>query len=396
MSSMINVVKHSKLLYNIYYYGANVAIRVLKFFLSPNDKLIVFNSFGGRRYGDSPKAIYLKMIEDPRFADYSFVWAFRDPSNFYIPKGKIVKIDTWSYFIAVLRARVWVTNTTMTRALNFKGINTFSLNTWHGTAIKKIGKNAIGKSRFISKGKNYTDIYLAQGEYDQVIFSQAFGLSRERIKVIGLPRNDELVGSTDSNKVDAIKDRLSIPRKKKIILYAPTFREYERNGVDCVLNLPLCWDKWKNALGDNYILLLRAHHAVVKSLNIHENGFIMDVSSYPQLNDLMIVSDILISDYSSIFFDYAILGKPMFCFAYDYNRYQEERGLYFDIRKELENEDIKTEEILLDSIMNIDVKSRMEVTRKFREKYVQKYGMASRESLNIIFNAINQSTNAYT
>lgn len=388
MTSFADTVKHSRILYNIYFCVGSLLIRVIRLFLKPDSKLIVFNSFGGRRYDDSPKAIYLKMLEDPRFDDYHFVWAFVNPETFSIAKGITVKVDTLSYFKAVLKARVWITNTTMTRALSFKGIQTFSLNTWHGSAIKKIGNDAIGEKTFVSKGHEVTDVYLAQGEYDRETFSRAFGINKEQIKVVGLPRNDELTGEGLQNRQNEIREKLNIPKGKKVILYAPTFRDYVLEGSNCVMSLPVSWVKWQRLLGDKYVVLMRAHHAIVKSLNIEENDFVKDVSLYPHLNDLMIASNMLISDYSSIFFDYAILGKPMFCFAYDFEEYRKERGLYFDIRKELENEDIDTEDKLLAAILNMDEQERCSVTKKFQEKYVQKFGTASVDTLDLIYGTI--------
>lgn len=387
-STIINVVKQNKLLYNAYYYVGNALVRLLKFFLHADPKLIVFNSFGGRRYDDSPKAIYLSMLDDQRFADYRFVWAFVEPDKYSIPRGETIKVDTFSYYKTVLKARVWITNTTMTRALSFKGIKTFYLNTWHGSAIKRIGCDAIGDKTFVSKGSNNTDLYLAQGEYDRRIFSHAFGISPELVKVTGLPRNDELASPDVQSKAYDIKQRLSIPSEKQVILYAPTFREYVKDGTNYALDLPINLSKWKDELGDKYVLLMRAHPAVATLMNIKDNGFVKDVSTYPQLNDLMIVSDVLISDYSSIFFDYSILARPMFCFAYDYNIYQKERGMYFDIRKDLGDEMIDSEGKLLFAIINMNETKRVEASRRFRDKYVEKYGTATREIVELIVKEI--------
>lgn len=388
MAFLSNIVKQNRLLYSVYYYVGTALVLFLKLFLKPDSRLIVFNSFGGRKYDDSPQTIYLQMIEDVRFLDYRFVWAFINPDKFEIPVGKKVKIDTFSYYKAILKARVWVTNTTMTRALNFSGINTFSLNTWHGSAIKKIGQDAIGDDIFVSKGQRRLDIYLAQSEYDQKVFSHAFNINKDYIKIIGLPRNDELSKSYTEQDKEAIRNKLSIPRGKRVILYAPTYREYERDGVDCVLNLPISLEKWRNRLGEEYVLLLRAHHAIVKSLNIVENEFVKDVSDYPHLNELMIVSDILISDYSSIFFDYAILEKPMLCFAYDYEIYKKERGVYFDIRYELGKEIIDTEDKLINAITEMNIDEAIAICVRFRSKYVQKFGTATAASLDLIYQSI--------
>ena len=111
------------------------------------------------------------------------------------------------------------------------------------------------------------------------------------------------------------------------------------------------------------------------------------MSSYPQLEDLMIVSDILISDYSSIFFDYSIMEKPMFCYAYDYDKYNIERGLYFDIRKELKS--TEDEDQLISMIKTLNKEEMVEKTRRFKEKFVDKYGNATQSALDIIYEAIN-------
>jgi CDP-glycerol glycerophosphotransferase len=386
-ASLINLVKSSKVLYRIYYYVGSVFIRLLKLFLIPDEKLIVFNSFGGRKFDDSPRSIYEAIIKDSRFDNYKLVWAFCSPNDFTIQRGEKVKVDSLIYYMKVLKARIWITNTTMTRALNFTGINTFSLNTWHGSAIKKIGYdiNDYG-SVFSSKGNSSNDIYLAQSQYDIRVFSNAFHVDPFRIKVIGLPRNDELV-EDNINRNLCIRKKLKIPIEKRIILYAPTFRDYLKDGADCVFKFPIDFNMWKRELGDEYIILLRVHHAVIKILNLNENDYLRNVSSYPNLNDLMLVSDLLISDYSSIMFDFSILGKPIFCYTYDYDRYEKERGMYFDIRKELPSE--SDEDSLIKLIKEGDYSEFSEKTVRFREKYVTEYGSASQKAVDIIYDAIN-------
>jgi CDP-glycerol glycerophosphotransferase len=138
-----------------------------------------------------------------------------------------------------------------------------------------------------------------------------------------------------------------------------------------------------------YIVLLRAHYEVAEVLNVNvDNGFVYDVSNYPELNDLMVASDILISDYSSIFFDYSILDRPMLCYAYDYQKYIDRRGLYFDIREELPGGTIKENE-LLELIKNLPYENVMKFVRKFRSTYVQSYGNGTKVSLDTIYKNIN-------
>ena len=166
----------------------------------------------------------------------------------------------------------------------------------------------------------------------------------------------------DKNLSENLKRKFELPLDKKIILYAPTFREFNNYQFQT----PIEWNKWNKYLSDEYIIILRAHHAVVGSMNIEGmEHFIYDFSSYSNLNDLMIISDILISDYSSIFFDYSILDKPMFCYAYDYEEYSNKRGLYFDIRNEISG-GFSSESELINQIIKMDYESAKKSTGDFR------------------------------
>jgi len=152
--SLINKVKYSRILYYLYFYLGSLFIRILKIFLRKEDNLIVFSSYGGRRFDDSPKVLYDLMIKDNRFSNYSIVWAFIDPTKFQLPKGQIVRVDTFDYYKTLLKARVWITNTTMNRGLDFTGINTVSFNTWHGTPISILVQMSIqGRRRLRQKAK---------------------------------------------------------------------------------------------------------------------------------------------------------------------------------------------------------------------------------------------------
>lgn len=377
-------VKYNKLTYSIYYFIGNLVLKLLKIKLVCQDNLVLFVSFGGKKYDDSPKCIYEAMIKDKRFSNIEYVWAFNEPNKYILPKGRCVKIDTINFFIVALKARCWITNSSVERGLSFKNKYTYLFNTWHGTPIKKMGVDIpLDNTSFRSKSKSTINILLAQSQYDQILFSKAFECPLSQIHILGLPRNDELIGD-NKNRVMLLKRKLNIPIDRKIILYAPTFREYTKDGTGCVLNLPVCFDKWENVLSEKYIVLFRAHYEVCGKMNICNKDFIIDVSLYPDLNDLMLVSDFLISDYSSIFFDYSIMDKPMLCFAYDYDRYNRERGLYFDIRKELSDEIIENEDQLLDKILHLDYQKSIQRTIAFRNKYVTEYGHATSKSLDIL------------
>lgn len=378
------IVKYIGWIYNLYFYIGSACIKVLKLFVCPDPKLILFSSFGGKKYDDSPKSVYEAMIKDNRFDDFKIVWAFNHPEKFEIARGSKIKCDTLQYFITALKASVWVTNSTIERGLSFKGKRTFYFNTWHGTPIKKMGSDIDADNKsFKGKGKWEVDIMAAQSVYDVDIYSNAFhDISREKFRIIGLPRNDVFADIHSSN-VDDLKRKLNIPLNKSVILYAPTFREYSRDAdMQCKLVIPMNLDKWKNILGDKYVLLFRAHYEVAKHMDIKEDEFVRDTSAYPFLEDLMIVSDVLVSDYSSIFFDYSIMHKPMLCFAYDYEEYAQKRGMYFDIREYLPSAD--NEDSLLDMLVS-ELSNCVAKTREFQERYVTEFGSASRKSLDLIY-----------
>lgn len=383
--SLINRIKYSALLYTCYYYCGNLFINLLKIFVKCRDNRILFISFGGRRYDDSPKVIYEEMLTDQRFDSYELIWAFQNPDCFEIKRGRKIKTDTFNYFINILSARVWVTNSRVERGLNFKGKHTFYLNTWHGTPIKRMGVD-IDKKNLSFRGKdrwNFTDIMLAQGRYEADIFSRVFNIPCERFAIIGLPRNDELIANNRSDIISGLRAKIGIPSNKKVILYAPTFREYNKDKCNnCIMTLPINVDKWSKKLGKTHILLIRAHYEVVTDMSV-DNSFVINVSAYPNLNDLMLASDILISDYSSIFFDYSILGRPMIPYCYDYEKYSKERGMYFDIRQALCCS-IENEDELINEILNIDEERRCAIANNFRKKYIDSAGYAGKKAIELI------------
>lgn len=386
--SLINYVKYNKTIYYLYNIIGSCFISLLKLFVRKDNSLIVFVSFGGRKFDDSPKAIYDKITQDTRFSNYKLCWAFINPEKFVVPKGEKIKIDTLQYYLTILKARVWITNSGVERGLNFKGKDVLYFNTWHGSAIKLMGKDIVEGNASMggdNKGRknNNIDIMLAQSKYDVDIFTNAFNIPRSNFKIVGLPRNDELVSNTAKEHIIDIKRSLRIDGSKKVILYAPTFREYTKDSKNnCILTPPINLKKWEKILHEEFVILFRAHYEVVKMMSIEDSDFVYNVSDYPSLNDLMLISDILISDYSSIFFDYSILNRPMLSFCYDYDTYAKNRGMYFDVRDYLNSYD--NEDSLLMKLSTNDFSSDIVKTIAFREKFVEAYGNASQESLNII------------
>ncbi len=387
MKRLANIIKYFKFVYSIYYYVFNFLLRFLKLFVKEDEKLILFNSFGGRKYDDSPKVIFEAMQKDPRFQGYKMVWAFHAPEGREIPGAVCIKTDSLKYFITALKARAWITNSSVERGLNFKGKNTFYFNTWHGTPIKKMGTD-MGKenSSFHKKGEFRVDVMMAQSNFEADIFSRVFGIPRENFLLGGLPRNDRLASYTEEERA-AVREKLGIPKDKIAILYAPTFREYTKDRArGCVLKPPMDLAKWEDTLSETHCLLFRAHYEVAKSMDFTENDFIRDMTAYPCLEDLLIAADILISDYSSIFFDFSIMDKAMLHFTYDYGEYAEKRGMYFDIRTHLSGSD--TEDGVLDILLHMDREEEKKRAKAFQSHYVNFYGNATEEALSCIFQNI--------
>ena len=391
IQKLTSFVKYTPLLYTCYYYMGTLFMRLLRLFVTPQDNLILFISYGGKKYDDSPKYIYEAMCCDKRFDKYELMWAFNNPNAHTINKGHKIKTDTLRYFITALKARCWITNSAVERGLSFKGKQTFYFNTWHGAPIKKMGNDIPQKNAsFRSKGRWMMDVMLAQGDYDAALFSRVFDIPIERFAIIGLPRNDQLAVPMFEETM-LMKESLHIAPGKKVILYAPTFREYEKERGSCSLFLPVDFGKWEKILGNEYVVLFRAHYEVAQHMDVQNNEFLRDMSDYPHLNDLMLVADILISDYSSIFFDFSVMGRPMLCFAYDYEEYFQQRGLYFDIREELACRGICNEDQLLLTITHLDYKESSQKSCHFRDKYVTAYGYATQKSLDIIATELNKN-----
>ena len=127
-SFIIKKIKSSHFIYSLYYYIGTFCVNVIKCFVRTDNKLILFVSYGGRLYEDSPRDIYEAMTKDRRFDDYRLVWGFIDPNKYEIGRGEKICINSWRYLTIAVKARAWVTNVNMKRGLGFTGKNTFSLN----------------------------------------------------------------------------------------------------------------------------------------------------------------------------------------------------------------------------------------------------------------------------
>ncbi|OWV12141.1 CDP-glycerol glycerophosphotransferase family protein [Fibrobacter sp. UWH1] len=361
-----------------------VARYILQFcsiFVPVNKKQILFASFGGRKFDDSPKAIYDEICRRKEFADWNLIWAFVNPQNFDIPRGKKIRMDSFSFFIALLQSYVWVSNSGMDRDIFLNLKHTIKVETWHGTPLKKIcgdeHQNTMGGKRELRGPLDSRTIRCAQSVFDRDIFKRIFHATENSFLMCDLPRNDKLRCYTERELIE-IKQKLNIPLNKKVILYAPTYREYlwDENGENLLVP-PINLGKWERKLASEYVLLFRAHYAVGTALNVQTNDFVKDVSSYPVLNDLYAISDMMISDYSSCYFDFSILHRPMLNFAYDLEEYETKRGLYLKLEDCLECSINRDEDSLLSEIKSLDFEQEIMKTIRFQQRFAPFAGHAS-------------------
>ena len=362
---------------------ARFFLRLWGWFVPVQAKTMIFCSFGGRKFDDSPKAIYEEVCNRHEFDDWRLIWAFIEPNKYIIPRGEKKKVDTLSFFKSLLYSKVWVSNSGMDRGVELKRKCNIRVETWHGAPFKKIcgeeHQNSFNSNiNTFSRKRDADTIRCAQSEYDLEIFARIFNSDKSAFLPYDLPRNDILFKYSDE-QIAQIKKTIGVDNNKKIVLYAPTYREYLVNDhKDTFIAPPINLKKWEERLGDNYVLLIRAHYAVTAALDFKESEFVKNVSLYPFINDLYIISDILISDYSSSFIDYSILNRPMLCFAYDLEEYEEKRGLYVNLDEELPCIIDYDEDSLIDHILNLDYEAASKETRKFHQKYAPHAGNASK------------------
>lgn len=336
-------------------------------------KTICFKAFNGKSYSCSPKAIYEYMLTQEQFKDFKFIWVFKEPEKHrYLeknPNTTLVQDSTRAYLKAMAVSKYWIHNYRVSDHIYPKE-NQIYVQCWHGTPLKKLGYditkgdnvlNSIEEIRF----KYKVDAAKFKAILSPSRFASEKFISAWNLKAIGkencvieqgYPRNDKLFHADEADR-QRVRKALGIEGvNKKIIFYAPTWRDNQHDStIGYTYKTEVDFDKLKEALGEEYIILFRAHYLVANSFDFEKySGFVYDVSSYDDINDLYIVSDLLITDYSSVFFDYANLRRPMLFYMYDFDSYKNEmRDFYFDI-DELPGPIVKDEDSLIEAIRGLD------------------------------------------
>ncbi|MDF2484982.1 MAG: hypothetical protein K0R46_1150 [Herbinix sp.] len=331
---------------------------------------VVCESFFGKNYSDSPKYIY-EYLSKNYPGKYRFIWT--TPIGAKIPykhtRAKRLSI-MYCYYLA--RAKYSVFNVRQPLWMK-KREGTIFLETWHGTPLKKLvfdqeevmAATPLYKAQFYKQAKQW-DYLVAANKFSSDAFRSAFLFDKEMLE-FGYPRND-ILNSPDKDTMAAeIKRKLHIPEGKKTILYAPTWRDDEYYGHGAYkFTLQLDLHMLKKELGKDYVVLLRTHYFIADSLDVTGlEKFAYNVSKYDDITELYLISDLLITDYSSVFFDYANLKRPILFFTYDLDKYRDMlRGFYMDIENDVPGPLLFTSEEIVDAIKDID-----DINEQYKEKY---------------------------
>ena len=358
-----------------------------------DDKTIVFSCFNGKSYTCSPKAIYEYMLSDEKYKDYKYIWFFSpEKINDYkfLEKNrntKVISKNSKAYIKYLQTSKYWFFNYKIADFIKPKKEQVFT-QCWHGTPLKRLGYDLVHydnqlntpkemKKRYKMETEKFS-YFISPSKYASGVFRSGWNmkeLGKENIIIEkGYPRNDFLFKYTEKD-VSEIKQRIlgEDIKNKKIILYAPTYRANQHeSGVGYVYKEEVDFSKMREKLGDEFIILFRPHYFIANVFDFEKyKGFVYDVSKVDDINELYVISDILITDYSSVFFDYANLKRPIIFYMYDLEYYRDKSNcFYFDVEKELPGKIIRTDDDLITEIIRVSKEFTYdERYKKFNEKF---------------------------
>lgn len=315
------------------------------------ENCIAFESLWGRSYSCSPAAFYEFVIEN--HPEYECVWFLNDVDTPIKGNAKKVEKKSEEYYHYLATAKYFVFNANLPVSF-VKRRDQVVIQTMHGTPFKSFGLDVKEEMptekeelRVVKRAAAW-DYLVAQGEFTKSMAWRWFRYKGTVLKT-GYPRTDRLY-SPDEKATLSLRESLGIPTEKKVILYAPTWRDMDR------FDMKLDIEAMREALSEDYVLLVRPHYFVAGFYEVPEDGrFVFDGGKISTIEDLFPITDILITDYSSVMFDFALTGKPMIFYAYDLKEYTENtRGSYFDISTEAPGVLAQTMEEVVDAIRNID------------------------------------------
>ena len=345
---------------------------------------IVFESSLFRNYTGNPRYIYEKMVELGLDQKYKLFWIFKDldDARLDLIPGEFtpIKYKTFKFFKVFASASFIVSDSRLPKYLYKKKKCTY-IQTWHGTPLKKLaldmkaidmgGSNDIKTyHKNFKKSSSLWDLFISQNPFSSETFHRCFAYDGPMLE-IGYPRNDKLVETTPS-QIYELKRKMQLPLNKKIILYAPTWRDnqFYKQG-EYKFASAMDFDLLREKLSDDYVMIVKYHYLIKDSVDWSKyEGFVYQYGEECDIADLYLVSDMLITDYSSVMFDYSVLRRPMIFFAYDIDEYMNDlRGFYFDFRAEAPGPIVENNDDLVDAILNYSADEWSEKAQAFYHKY---------------------------
>ena len=335
-------------------------------FIKVEDNKILFQS-GRSKIDCCPYAVY-KYIKENCPDKFICIWLVeKDADVSMLDKKDYAYYKTFKAFKAMTSSKYWIRSQSLGSIIKKKE-NQIYIQMWHGAGnFKKCGYDCTNEKNPQTKdhAKEW-DYLIATDQYNKEVMISSVGFKKKSY-VLGNCDTDLLVNS-NQEYIEKIRKKIGLGNRK-VIMYAPTFRDTDLDKSGNEIKIPIM--KLKEL--DNYIVLLRLHPLVSKKIeNIKLPKNFINVGWYPNILDLYLITDILITDYSSIIFPYMLLEKSLIMYPYDYEEYVSLRGgFYLDYKKDLPDKIVYNEDELLDTIKNID-KINLEYKNKvkqFNKKY---------------------------
>lgn len=383
-NTIYNMLSWLKTIPKAIYYSSFLLI--FRIFPIQNNKIIIVNYYG-KGFGDMGKNICEEMNISTQLN--KIYWAVKNKYINTIPDYIIpVKYNSILFLYHLATSHIWINNTRFELG-TIKRKNQFYIQTWHGgLGLKKIEKEANDLlSTYVVQAKQDSkmiDVMISNCKYRTKQYLNNFWYNGKVLE-FGLPRNDIFFKNIN---LEHVRKKLKINDGDIILLYAPTFRSYNYDYLQ--IDFERIAKKYKSKYKKNIKILIKLHPNAAEKINVRENEYIINVSYYQDAYELMKISDILISDYSSIFFDFLYTKKPIYLYAPDYEKYIEKRGLNFEYQK-LPFSISYSPEKLEEKILNEDYKNYIEKLKEFL-KNIKLYddGKASQRICNLINNVISK------
>jgi CDP-glycerol glycerophosphotransferase len=332
---------------------------------------VVFVSFKGRSCSDSPLGISQELRR--RGDDREHIWAVSDWSV-QVPDGaRPVLMWSQAFWDALARSAHIISNDELPARFSKRPGQLYA-QTWHGTLLKRIGFDV--EDLKIPEAKKYNevlaqevtkwDLALSPNPFSTPLMRRAFRYDGP-ICESGYPRNDVLCGGDTAALAGRVRERLGLPAGKKVVLYAPTWRDNQYYAAGRYrFDLRLDLDDAHRQLGEDYVFLIRGHHQSADDVPDElRPGFAVNVTAYPDVSELLLVADVLITDYSSMMCDFAATGKPMVFYTYDLEDYRDNlRGFNLDLEAEAPGPLLATSAEVIAAIGDLDA-----VTARHRSRY---------------------------